>query len=67
MIVWDYPAGRAGLLAVMCGLTLAGCSKKADVTTEALEDYRGTRGIGRVAWKVERHSGYRIEPSFKWW
>jgi EpsD family peptidyl-prolyl cis-trans isomerase len=35
MIVWDYPALRAGLLTVACGLALAGCSKKTDVTTEA--------------------------------
>jgi hypothetical protein len=26
----------------------------ADVTTDALEDFRGTRVIGKVTWKVER-------------
>jgi integrase len=26
----------------------------ADVTTDALEDFRGTRNIGKVTWKVER-------------
>ncbi len=37
MIVWDYPSAalRTGILIVVCGLALAGCSKKTDVTTEA--------------------------------
>src|SRR5437868_1601607 len=35
MILWDYPSLRAGLLTVVCGLALAGCGKKTDVTTEA--------------------------------
>ena len=32
----------------------AGIKGVADVTTDALEDFRGTRTIGKVTWKVER-------------
>ena len=32
----------------------AGIDAVADVTTDALEEFRGTRSIGKVTWKVER-------------
>ena len=32
----------------------SGLQAVADVTADALEDFRGTRGIGKVTWKVER-------------
>ena len=32
----------------------AGIKAVAEITTDALEDYRGTRTIGKVTWKVER-------------
>ncbi|MGA2186104.1 MAG: hypothetical protein ABSH47_24070, partial [Bryobacteraceae bacterium] len=32
----------------------AGITSLADVSTDALEEYRGTRNLGKVAWKVER-------------
>ena len=40
------------LLASFCAR--AGITALTDVATDALEDYRGTRQIGKVAWKVER-------------
>jgi integrase len=47
----------------------AGISALGDVTTDSLEDFRSTRKIGRVAWKVERQmliTFFRFCISRKW-
>jgi hypothetical protein len=47
----------------------AGIKALADVTTDCLEDLRGTRSIGRVTWKVERQmliTFFRFCISRKW-
>lgn len=47
----------------------AGIEAVTNITTEALEDYRITRTIGRVAWKVERQmliTFFRFCISRKW-
>lgn len=49
---WKKYRCALGLLAAFC--ETAGIKAVAEVTTDALEDYRGTRTIGRVTWKVER-------------
>ena len=55
------------LLAAFC--ERAGIKAVADVTTDALEDFRGTRTIGKVTWKVERQmliTFFRFCVSRKW-
>jgi integrase len=49
---WKKYRCALGLLASFC--EKAGIKAVRDVTTDALESFRGTRTIGRVTWKVER-------------
>ena len=49
---WKKYRCALGLLASFC--EEAGIKAVGDVTTDALEDFRGTRTIGKVTWKVER-------------
>ena len=49
---WKKYRCALGLLASFC--ETAGTKAVAEVTTDALEDFRGTRTIGKVTWKVER-------------
>jgi len=60
---------RCALRFLMVFCETAGITAVADVTTDALEDFRGTRVIGRVAWKVERQmliTFFRFCASRKW-
>jgi site-specific recombinase XerD len=45
---------RCTLRFLMVFCETAGIRLVADVTTDALEDFRGTRMLGKVSWKVER-------------
>lgn len=45
---------RCGLNLLLAFLERAAVIDLADITTERLEDYRATRTIGKVTWKVER-------------
>jgi integrase len=45
---------RCGLRLLVSFCESAGIAALADLTPDALEDFRGTRNIGRVTWKVER-------------
>lgn len=45
---------RCGLRFLISFCDAIGVAALADVTRDALEDFRGTRNIGRVTWKVER-------------
>jgi site-specific recombinase XerD len=47
---------RCGLNLLLTFLERNGVVNLADVTTECLEDYRTTRTIGKVTWKVERQT-----------
>ena len=45
---------RCGLRFLVLFCERAGIVALADVTTEVLEDFRGSRSVGKVTWKVER-------------
>ncbi len=45
---------RCALRLLVAFCESSGVQAVADVTADALEDFRGTRGIGKVTWKVER-------------
>ncbi|MGA2725651.1 MAG: tyrosine-type recombinase/integrase [Bryobacteraceae bacterium] len=45
---------RCALRLLVAFCERAGVQAVADVTADALEDFRGTRNIGKVTWKVER-------------
>jgi len=64
---WKKYRCALGLLASFC--EKAGITAVAGVTTDALEDFRGTRAIGKVTWKVERQiliTFFRFCASRKW-
>ena len=45
---------RCALRLLVAFCERSGVQAVADVTADALEDFRGTRSIGKVTWKVER-------------
>lgn len=45
---------RCGLRLLVSFCESTGIAALAELTPDALEDFRGTRNIGRVTWKVER-------------
>jgi hypothetical protein len=49
---WKKYRCALGLLGSYC--EAAGIDDIAGLTVETIEDYRGTRTIGKVTWKVER-------------
>jgi hypothetical protein len=64
---WKKYRGALGLLASFC--EKAGIKAVGDLTADALEDFRGTRIIGKVTWRVERQmliTFFRFCVSRKW-
>jgi EpsD family peptidyl-prolyl cis-trans isomerase len=63
MIVWDYPSAalRAGLMTVVCGLALASCGKKTDVTTEAQKSQVVAKIGNQVVTVQELDNEFRLD------
>jgi integrase len=57
---WKKYRCALGLLASFCRET--GIKGVGDLTSDVLEDYRGTRTIGKVTWKVELKAPRNLKP-----
>src|ERR1700683_579499 len=63
MMMWTYASAplRAGLLIAVCGMVLAGCSKKSDeVTTEAPKSQVGAKIGNQVVTVQELDNEFRL-------